>query len=293
MAAMHRVAGRRTIAVALIVGLLFGSAIAWWPAVAGTYAYEYDDAGRLRRATSSAGQQVAYTLDAAGNRTQVATGSVVAGTLSFASATYTVSESAGSVTLTVTRSGGTTGAVSVNYATLDGTALAGTDYTATAGTLNWAAGNASNKTLAVPIQNNNVVDGSRTFSVSLSGVTGGAAIGTMTATVTITDDDTAPSTPTNLRLGSGTSPIYTGNYSIKWNASTGSPSYYELAEDQDADGTVNTTYTINAPTVSKSFSKGSNYYAFLYKVRACNASNQCSAWSNNFFLMVCGQGYCP
>src|SRR5689334_17344293 len=48
--------------------------IAALTALAGTETYEYDAAGRLRKVTSDAGSITTYTLDAAGNRTTVVTG---------------------------------------------------------------------------------------------------------------------------------------------------------------------------------------------------------------------------
>ena len=77
--------------------------------------------------------------------------SAPAGTLQFSSATYSVNENGGSVTITVTRTGGSNGAVGVSYATSNGTAAAGSDYTSTSGTLSWANGDTSNKTFSVPI----------------------------------------------------------------------------------------------------------------------------------------------
>ena len=68
-----------------------------------------------------------------------------AGTLQLSSATYSTSEGAGSVTITVTRTGGSSGAVSVDYATADNTATAPSDYAATSGTLNWADGDTASK----------------------------------------------------------------------------------------------------------------------------------------------------
>ena len=53
------------------------------------------------------------------------------GTLQFSAASYSVNENQGTATITVTRTGGSTGSVSVNYATSNGTATAGSDYTAT------------------------------------------------------------------------------------------------------------------------------------------------------------------
>jgi YD repeat-containing protein len=274
--------------------VLLAAAMPLAGALAATFTYEYDDLGRLKRATQSTGTQITYTLDPAGNRTAVATGTTTAGTLSISPATYTVTEGAVSVSVSVARSGGSSGAVSVRYATADGTAVGGTDFMPVSGQLSWASGDVATKSFSVPILNDAVSESTEQFTVNLSSVTGGAALGTVTGTVTINDDDsTAPSVPTGLGLSSGTSPVFTGNYTIRWNASTGSPNRYELAEDLNADGTFETTYTITAPATSKAFSKGANYFEFQYKVRACNASNACSAWSSNYILIVCGQGYCP
>ena len=51
--------------------------------------------------------------------------------LHFSAASYSVVENQGTATITVTRTNGSTGSVSVNYATSNGTATAGSDYTAT------------------------------------------------------------------------------------------------------------------------------------------------------------------
>jgi hypothetical protein len=70
-------------------------------------------------------------------------------------------------TLQVSRAGATTTAISVNYQTVNGTATAGVDYVATAGTLTWAANDNSIKTITVPLIYTGIyVD--RTFTVSLS-----------------------------------------------------------------------------------------------------------------------------
>jgi hypothetical protein len=105
------------------------------------------------------------------------------------SATYSVNENGGTVTITATRSGGSYGAASVNYATANGTATAGSDYTAKSGTLNWSDGDAANKTFTVTILDNVVCEGNKTFAVNLSGATG-ASLGSPTSvTVTILDDE--------------------------------------------------------------------------------------------------------
>ena len=100
-----------------------------------------------------------------------------AGTLQFSAATYSVNENGGSVTITVTRTGGSNGAVGVSYATSNGTATAGSDYTATSGTLSWANGDTANKTFSVPIIDDSVYEGNETVNLTLSSPTGGATLG--------------------------------------------------------------------------------------------------------------------
>jgi len=114
-----------------------------------------------------------------------------AGTLNLSASTYSVLESGGAVTVTVTRTSGSSGAVGVSYATSNGTATAGSDYTATSGTLSWADGDSASKTFNVSITDDSTVnEGNETFTVIISSPTGGATLGaTSSATVTITDND--------------------------------------------------------------------------------------------------------
>ena len=82
--------------------------------------------------------------------------------------------------------------VSVGYATANGTATAGADYTATSGTLSFAAGVTSQQ-ISVPILRDTLTEPTETFTVTLSNPTG-ATLTTAKATGTITDTSTAPST---------------------------------------------------------------------------------------------------
>lgn len=116
------------------------------------------------------------------------------GVLKFSSATYDVSETGPSATITVTRTAGSAGLVTVHYATSGGTATAGADYTATSGTLSFAGGETS-KTFAVPILNDGSAEPSETINLALSSPTGGASVGTpSSAVLTILDND--PPVPT-------------------------------------------------------------------------------------------------
>ncbi len=108
------------------------------------------------------------------------------GNLQLSSSSYSVSQSSGSLTVTVNRTGGSSGAVSVAYDTTNGSAIAGTDYTPVSGTLQWSDGDAAAKTFAVPVSNAAAFSGSKTFSVALSAPTGGASLSSpSSATATI------------------------------------------------------------------------------------------------------------
>ena len=92
----------------------------------------------------------------------------------------------------VTLSRTSTETVTVDYATADGTATAGDDFTSTSGTLTFAPGEAS-KTIPVPTVEDTTQEQTETFTVTLSSPSG-ATIQDGSATGTITDDD-APTTP--------------------------------------------------------------------------------------------------
>jgi hypothetical protein len=112
------------------------------------------------------------------------------GTIQLAATAFNVNENAGTVTVTATRTGGTDGAVSVSFATSDGTALSPADYAAAAGALNWASGDAAPKTFQVAIVDDGFVEGSEIFNVALANPQGGATLGAIaTAAVTILDDE--------------------------------------------------------------------------------------------------------
>ena len=99
----------------------------------------------------------------------------------------------GSATLdfTVTLNRAATETVTVEWATSDGTATAGTDYTAGNGTLTFSIGDSS-KTVSVTVAGDNVDEPNETFTVTLSNPSSSATIGDGTATGTITDDDATP-----------------------------------------------------------------------------------------------------
>jgi hypothetical protein len=116
----------------------------------------------------------------------------LAGTVQFSRAVFTVSETAARATITVTRTGGAAGGVTVDFATSNGTASAGADYAATTGTLTFKAGAAS-ATFTVPIVNDTATDPDETVNLTLSNPGGGAVLGVRpTAVLTIADNEPRP-----------------------------------------------------------------------------------------------------
>ena len=114
------------------------------------------------------------------------------GQLQLDASTYGVAENATSLTVTVTRTGGSAGTVTVDYATIDGTASSGEDYEAASGTLTFLGGEVS-RSFTVTILDDTLVEGDEQFTVSLGNPMGGASLGSPdTSTVTITDNDSPP-----------------------------------------------------------------------------------------------------
>ncbi len=110
--------------------------------------------------------------------------------LGFTSEAYTVPENAGKVSIGVSRDGGA-GAVSVDYATVDGSA--GAEYVH--GSLAWADGEQGEQTFTLDILDNDLLDGDRTLLMALGNPTTlqGAELGLVNAAaVTIVDDECIP-----------------------------------------------------------------------------------------------------
>ncbi|HMG71950.1 MAG TPA: Calx-beta domain-containing protein [Pyrinomonadaceae bacterium] len=132
------------------------------------------------------------------------TASAPVNTIQFSAPNYPVSEATPDAIVTVTRTGNTSAAATVNYATSDtsganncnvvnGAASSRCDYLATLGTLQFGA-NETSKTISIPIVDDSWKDDTETFTITLGNPTG-ATLGTQaSATVTIADNDTANGT---------------------------------------------------------------------------------------------------
>ncbi len=113
-----------------------------------------------------------------------------AASVAFSHGATNVAENAGSITLTVVRSGATNTSVSVRFASTNGTATAGSDYAATNGLLVFATNEVS-KTFTVAILDDAVAENAETFSVRLSSPTNCTITGLGTNTITINTNDSA------------------------------------------------------------------------------------------------------
>jgi hypothetical protein len=108
-------------------------------------------------------------------------------TLTIADVAVTEGNAATMATFTVTLSAAGAGVVTVSYTTIDGTATAGGDYTATSGALSFSAGETT-KTISIAIAGDTADESDEIFTVTLSAATG-ATFADATAQGTIVDDD--------------------------------------------------------------------------------------------------------
>jgi hypothetical protein len=118
-------------------------------------------------------------------------GSAVPNQIQLSATGLFLSEFDGSVAPSIVRSGDITGSATVDYATADNTAIAGQDYTAISGTLNFGPGESS-KALPISIINDNIDEPNETFSLTLTNALGTVLVDPKTTIVTIFDDDPAP-----------------------------------------------------------------------------------------------------
>jgi hypothetical protein len=166
------------------------------------------------------------------------------GKLEFTSSNYFVDENGVNAIITVERVDGSDGEISVDYATSDDTAIAGTHYHAAQGTLTWVDKDSNPQPITVVIFDNESYDGDKTLKLSLSQPSGGATLGLRNpATVTIKDDETPPPPPT---VDPDTVTLNVGN-STELNISGGTPPYQVISTDENV---ATVSITGNVATVT-------------------------------------------
>jgi Calx-beta domain/Beta-propeller repeat/Carboxypeptidase regulatory-like domain/CarboxypepD_reg-like domain len=135
----------------------------------------------------------ATATDSAGNTSEFSAGDVTSatGNAQFSVSAIRLIEDLGLATITVLRKGGSAGNLPVDYSTMDGTATAGQDYTATSGSLTFSSGETS-KTFQIPITNDQVTEPDETFKVTLNASNLEFLGAPTTLVVTIQDRSTVP-----------------------------------------------------------------------------------------------------
>jgi hypothetical protein len=125
--------------------------------------------------------------------------------LQFSSTTFAANETDGTATITVTRTGSTAGATTVDFTTRNGSAIAGLDYGTTSGTLTFAPGETS-QTFTVPVLDDAQGEGDETVTLFLGTPSDGAFLGAnnvSTLRINANDavDTTAPKITSVLETG--------------------------------------------------------------------------------------------
>jgi Zn-dependent metalloprotease/phosphatidylethanolamine-binding protein (PEBP) family uncharacterized protein len=193
----------------------------------------------------------------------------------FSDAAYSVNEGNGSAVITVSRTGSTVGNATVNYATSDGSALAGSDYVTTSGTLSFAGGEAS-QTFIVPIIDDAQIEGSEAIVLSLSNVVG-AEPGDLTgATLTINDNDSGDFAWMDDALPAGAKPYGPWN----WVSTDPTPYSGGLAHKSAlAAGFHQHYFTGASPTLQ--VQAGDTLYAYVYLDPANPPREVMLSWDTN------------
>ncbi|HEY2975682.1 MAG TPA: carboxypeptidase regulatory-like domain-containing protein [Pyrinomonadaceae bacterium] len=111
--------------------------------------------------------------------------------LEFSAASYSVSEGTRTISVTVSRSGDTSGAAEVIYSATDGSAQQRSDVIPVIGRLSFEP-NETSKTFIIFITDDAYVEGDENLTLELSDVVGGFLGTNSTAKLTITDNDSGP-----------------------------------------------------------------------------------------------------
>ena len=171
--------------------------------------------------------------------------------LQFLTTITNANESSATATITVNLLNGSGSPVSVDYATLNGTAIAGSDYVAAAGTLNFNPGETS-KTFSLQILDDSLDENDEKVIIRLSNPTNNAQLGEPSvAALSITDDDSPPTVSiTDVSVNEGNSGTINAIFSISLSSPSGKTVRVDAAT---ADGSA---------TAWSDYSPGSGFIAF-------------------------------
>lgn len=194
------------------------------------------------------------TNDNNGRRKDVFAVNRSGGTLQFGDVSYSANESGGSIKATVRRTGGTLGAITVNFASSNSTAIAGQDYAASTGTLSFASG-VRVKTITIPLINDAIDEADKSFKLTLSHPTGNVLLGAHTvASLSIVDDDLPPTLSIdNLSINEGNAETSNATFTVKLSSAS---SYPITVQYSTIDNTATTPGDYTAASGTLSFAPG-------------------------------------
>jgi N-acetylneuraminic acid mutarotase len=187
-----------------------------------------------------------------------------AGVLAFSAPTYTVNEDGTAVSaVTVTRIGGSSGAVSATLALTEGTAITPADFSNNPIQINFADGDAAAKTIVIPIVNDTLTESTETIGLTLGNVTGGAILGTQsTATLSILDNDGQA----KILINSG------GGQYVDTAGQTWLADQYFSGSSYAYSSTIPSITNTNNPALFKNERSGVNGGSFGYQVPVTNGT---------------------
>ncbi len=155
-------------------------------------------------------------------------------------------------TFTVTLSSAASANVTVNWTTADGTATAGSDYTAGSGTLTFSPGELT-KTLTVSVNGDTTVEPDETFFVNLSNPSSNATLAQAQGTGTILNDDSPTLSINNVSQAEGNSGTTAFIFTVTLSEAASSTVTVDWAA-ADGTATAGSDYTAGSGTLT--FSPG-------------------------------------
>ncbi len=219
-----------------------------------------------------AGETVVVTLsDATGNAeigTSSGTGTITDNDPKFSIGNASATEGdSGSVnmTFTVTLSGAGNSQYTVDYASTDGTATAGSDYTAVSGTLTFAAG-VTSRAFTVSVTGDTMHEANETLTVTLSNASAGTAIATASGTGTITDNDTPSFSIDSPSVAEGDSSTTSLTFTVTLSPASAIQETVNYADAGTGTATSGTDYTALASSTTLTFAAGTTSQTFTVTV---------------------------
>lgn len=157
-------------------------------------------------------------------------------------------EGGGTMGFSVLLTSGSGSAVTVDYATTSGSALASDDYTAISGSLTFTGGQTS-KSVSVPIVQDALSEDTETFTVDLSNASG-APVTAPQGVGSISDDDPDPSVSVDdVSIVEGAAGTASATFTVSLSAAAGRETAVDVATS-DATAIAGTDYTSTSSTLT-------------------------------------------